>query len=287
MRIGGLGPSASARGPHVAEAAVELQTSVLVTRESVVDTQPEPWTPGGWSGQHRAKPPALLDTRRPAALDAASGNTRAVAARTRTRVMLADERPISRLALGTWLGADPALELVGKAGEIEDVQDLASRLNPDVIVLVCDRPGHPYTAMGRRLRRLCPRARVIVFSNQHDERTCAAAVAAEAEAHVCETDRADELLLTVRGKGIGVMAHPIGRSRCCDVHATGAPTLSSREREVLVHLARGMSAKQVAGELGICPKTVDNHTQRLMKKVGLHSRADVVLFAVRNGYVEV
>lgn len=267
---------------------MELQSSVFGTQECVTDIQHDPWTPGGWSSGARAK---AADTRRPGAVpvavDVAAANPRAVAARTRTRVLLADERPISRIALASWFGADPALELAGKAGETDDIQDLASRLNPDVIVLVCDRPGHPYVAMGRIIRRLCPKARLVVFSNHHDERTCAAAIAAEADAHVCETDRPDEVLLTVRGRGIGIIAQPLGRSRCCNVHATSTPSLSSREREVLVHLARGMSAKQVACELGICPKTVDNHTQRLMKKVGLHSRADVVLFAVRNGYVEV
>jgi DNA-binding NarL/FixJ family response regulator len=75
-------------------------------------------------------------------------------------------------------------------------------------------------------------------------------------------------------------------TRCVILDAEPAsPGLSNREREVLIHLAKGLSAKQAAAALGICAKTVDNHAQRLMRKLDLHSRADVVRFAIRDGYV--
>lgn len=265
---------------------MELQPSVFEAGSSPADVL-DPWRSGGWTPGSTAKAISREAQASRAAPLGSPGVARATATRQRTRVLLADERAISRLALGAWLGTDPALELVGKAGAPDDIEDLAMRVAPDAVVLVCDRAGHPFTALARRLRREHPRTRIIVFSHDHNERSCAAATAAEADGHVCENDRPDEVLLTVRGRGIGALASPLGRSRCVECRGSAAPPLSARERDVLVHLARGLSAKQVAGELGIRAKTVDNHTQRLMKKVGLHSRADVVLFAVRQGYVEV
>ena len=244
------------------------------------------WNVEGWMPGAAGRAGLTVDPRLPSPTLSGGSPARATATRARARVLLADERAISRVAIASWLGTDPALELVGKAGDPEDVEDLADRLQPDAVVLACDRPGHPYAGLARKVRRLAPRSRIVIFSAEHNPRSCAVASSVEADAHVCENDRPDEVLMAVRGRGVGMVVSQLGLTRCVQPDTSAVPALSGREREVLVHLAKGLSAKQVAGELGICPKTVDNHTQRLMKKVGLHSRADVVLFAVRHGYVE-
>jgi DNA-binding NarL/FixJ family response regulator len=119
-----------------------------------------------------------------------------------------------------------------------------------------------------------------VLSGEHTGRSCRAAAACGASAHLSLGDSPDELSAAVRGRPLTQPA------RCVPLDGEATPPpLSNRERDVLIHLARGFSAKQTAAMLGICPKTVDNHAQRLMRKLDLHSRADVVRFAVREGFV--
>lgn len=203
------------------------------------------------------------------------------AARKTASVLLADERSLQRVSIAAWLSADPSLELISKVSKPEDVASIIVDARPDAVLLACDLPTHPYIALAARAHRLSPSTRVVVLSTEHNARSCRAAAACGASAHVSLVDPPEELLAALRGRPVA------GGGRCVTLEHDPAqgPGLSAREQEVLVHLARGMSAKQAAAALGICPKTVDNHTQRLMKKLDLHSRADVVLFAVREGYI--
>ncbi|MDX2115730.1 MAG: response regulator transcription factor [Planctomycetota bacterium] len=208
---------------------------------------------------------------------------RSVAARKTITVVVADQRALHRAALGAWLSADPGIDLLGRATSAEEAAALAVDGQPDALVLACDNAAHPFIALAGRLQRLSPRTRVIVLSSEHAERTCRAAATCGSSAHISELDPPEDLIAALRARPGS--AGPT--CRCVKLASeTPSPRLSPREREVLIHLARGLSAKQAAATLGLCPKTVDNHTQRLMKKLDLHTRADVVLFAVREGYVK-
>lgn len=203
------------------------------------------------------------------------------AARRTTSLVVADERTIRREALASWLRADPFLDVVSLASRAEEAAASVVDAQPGVLLLVCDLPTHPFIALASRIARLSDRTHVIVLSEGHSERSCRAAAVCGASAHVSMGDAPDELLASLRGRSGGQPSRCVTPAQ----EAVAGSALSNREREVLVHLAKGLSAKQTAATLGICAKTVDNHAQRLMRKLDLHSRADVVLFAVREGYV--
>ncbi len=206
-------------------------------------------------------------------------NGRPSAARRLTTVVIADEKPIRRGALASWLGADPSIEVIGLASRPQEAAAMVVDGQPATLLMYCDSPMHPFFEIASRVRRLSAKTVLILLSEEHNTRACRAAVACGA-AHACLDDEPDEVLAVVRGRQT---AQP---GRCVPLdELPPTPPLSNRERDVLVNLAKGLSAKETASALGICPKTVDNHAQRLMRKLDLHSRADVVLFAVREGYV--
>jgi len=245
-----------------------------------------PWSgQGGWIPGSTARMTSLVEGK-PDRSSQFHG-VRAGAGRSRARVLLADPRSVNRDAMGAWLGSDPGIEVVAKASNPTDAEDLAFRLCPDVFVASCDGPGCRMAGIGERLARRQPKLRIVVISHSHSVASCGVARLMGAWAHLCDDDEPADVLATIRGRSfIGLEGSPRQCEACGRVeHPEAPPSLSKRERDVLVNLSRGLSAKQVAGELGICPKTVDNHTQRLMRKLGVHCRADVVRFAVRHGYV--
>lgn len=202
------------------------------------------------------------------------------AARRFTTLVIADDRPIRRAALAAWIGADPSIDIAGLASRAEEAAAIVVDAQPAMLLIACDQPTHPFLDIAARIPRLSAKTQVIILSDDHNPRTCRAAALCGASAHVCHTDHPDELLAAIRGRPA---SQP---SRCVPLEVIAhSPALSNREREVLIHLAQGLSAKQAAAALGICAKTVDNHAQRFMRKLDLHSRADVVRFAVREGLV--
>lgn len=205
------------------------------------------------------------------------------AARRTLGLVLAAESALQRAALGAWLSADPSIEVIAKVTRADDAAAMLVDAQPDVLILMFDHSNHPFAGLASRARRLSARTRVVVLSAEHDARSCRAAAECGASAHVTLADEPQDLLLAVRGSARS--AHSPAPA-CVATECDRAASLSGREKDVLVHLSRGLSAKQAAAVLGICPKTVDNHTQRLMKKLDLHSRADVVRYAVREGYVK-
>lgn len=205
---------------------------------------------------------------------------RPAAARRTTSVVLADDRAIRRAALAAWIGADACIEIVAQASTPEEAAALIVDAQPNVLLMHCEGPNDPFLPVASRIPRLSERTQVVLLSTDHNERSCRAAASCGGSAHISMHDSPDELIAAIRGRS------PSQPSRCAiEPDAPVRPALSNRERDVLIRLAQGLSAKQAAAALGICPKTVDNHAQRLMRKLDLHSRADVVLFAVREGYI--
>jgi DNA-binding NarL/FixJ family response regulator len=210
----------------------------------------------------------------------ATNRNKGTAARRLTSLVIADERPIRRAALAAWVAADPSIEVIGLASRAEEAAAIIVDGQPATLLMSCDLPTDPFLDIAARIPRLSARTQVIILSDEHNQRTCRAAASCGASAHVCFSDQPDELLAAARGRPA---SQP---TRCVILDAEPVtPSLSNREREVLIHLAKGLSAKQAAAALGICAKTVDNHAQRLMRKLDLHSRAEVVRFAIRDGYI--
>lgn len=196
----------------------------------------------------------------------------------RTRVLLLGARELARVTLAAWLESDQEIEIVGHGADPGAVAGLTDVVDAEVVLLIVEKVSQ---LAGRRPME---GSRLVVVSSDHSAAMCAETRALQAQ-HVAWTDRADVVRRSIHsGAGTGGCDGAISARRVSA--GLGQGVLSKREREVVTLLAQGLSAKQAAGSMSISPKTVDNHLQRLMRKLDIHSRADLVLYAVREGFVE-
>jgi DNA-binding NarL/FixJ family response regulator len=207
----------------------------------------------------------------------------------RPRVLLADDHRIVAEGLKHLLGAE--FELVGIVENGRALVQAARTLRPDVIVADIAMPHMGGLEALAELKKDDPEVRV-VFLTMHAETAYARRALAEgALGFVIKHSAPVELVLAVKSalEGrtyvtpslAGELLRPAGRE------ATREPagTLTLRQREILQLLVAGRSAKEIAGVLGISPRTVEFHKYRMMESLGLHSSAELIHFAITHGIV--
>lgn len=207
----------------------------------------------------------------------------------RPRVLLADDHRIVAEGLKHLLGAE--FELVGIVENGRALVQAARTLRPDVIVADIAMPHLGGLEALAELKKEDPGVRV-VFLTMHAETAYARRALAEgALGFVIKHSAPVELVLAVRSamEGrtyvtpslAGELLRPAGRETARET--AGALTL--RQREILQLLVAGRSAKEIAGVLGISPRTVEYHKYRMMESLGLHSSAELIHFAITHGVV--
>lgn len=203
------------------------------------------------------------------------------------RILIADDHVLVRSGVRALLAADPDLEVVGEAGSGEETLRLAASLEPDLVLLDVTMPEVSGIVTAQRLKEAHP-GLVIVFLTMHeDEDLLHEALRTGAAGYVVKRAEAAELLQAIRaamGGDIyvhpamtrGLLRQPVApQSR----RGTPAPALTRRETEVLRLLVRGNTNRQIAGLLGLSPRTVESHRANLMGKLGLESRVELVDYA--------
>ncbi len=207
----------------------------------------------------------------------------------RPRVLLADDHRIVAEGLKHLLGAE--FELVGIVENGRALVQAARTLRPDVIVADIAMPHLGGLEALAELKKDDPGVRV-VFLTMHAETAYARRALAEgALGFVIKHSAPAELVLAVRSalEGrtyvtpslAGELLRPAGR----DTAREPAGTLTLRQREILQLLVAGRSAKEIAGVLGVSPRTVEYHKYRMMESLGLHSSAELIHFAITHGIV--
>lgn len=211
------------------------------------------------------------------------------------RVLLADDHAVLRAGLKLLVNAEPDMEVVAEAADADETLRMARESNPDVAVIDLSMPGGGLRAV-EALPSQCPATRVLVLTMHDDPAYLRSALAAGAAGYVVKKVADKELLSSVRavhhGATIAFLSNPIGARR--GVGAAGGPeagrthsaTLSPREREVLVLLARGYTNRQISSQLGVGVKSVETYRSRLLRKLGLKHRADVVRYALATGLLD-
>jgi two-component system response regulator NreC len=213
----------------------------------------------------------------------------------RIRVFLADDQRLIRRGLAAMLGAQPAMGVVGEALDWWDTVDGARMTSPDVVLVSSRLPGLPALGVTRRLSQGLPGASVVVLAYEREKDLPIRAL--QAGACVCllmdsplsdfvEAVRKayrDEVFLGTWSPSARVdRRSPASRGGRDENHYG---MLSPRERELLPLVAEGRTNGEIAGELGLSPHTVQTHRQRIMKKLDVHSRSDLLKFALRQGIV--
>lgn len=207
-----------------------------------------------------------------------------------TRILLADDHAVVRQGLKALLERD-GFEVVAEADDGRAAVHHARERCPDVAVLDFSMPLLNGLDAAVEIRRLCPRARVVLLTMHTDDHYVLAALRAGVRGYVVKTQASGDLVRAINEVRRGMMYLSPGISDAV-VQAFLAKAevppdpLTSREREVLQLVAEGKSTKEVAQLLGISFKTAESHRTRIMKKTDIHETAGLVRYAVRRGLVQ-
>jgi DNA-binding NarL/FixJ family response regulator len=200
-----------------------------------------------------------------------------------------------RQGLRSLLDQQDDMEVVAEASDGGETVALASRANPDVIVMDVSMPGLNGIEATRQIVARCPQVRVLALSMYADKRFAAGMLAAGAAGYLLKDARSDELLEAVRqvhagrrylGPEVtGIVVDDYVSRIAASAEPSAFDVLTSREREVLQLVAEGHSTKDIASRLHVSPKTVETHRRQIMERLDLHSVADLTRYAIREGLV--
>ena len=213
----------------------------------------------------------------------------------RIRVMVVDDHPVMRSGLRDVLEASGRFEVVGQAGDGEEAVRTVEELKPEVIVMDVLMPGKDGIDACREIMELLPDTRVMMLTASTEEDAVIEAVAAGATGYLQKYSRPEELVeavldvaegrLRVPDKAVRrVFAMIRGEAGLTSWRGTGA--LSTGEKEVLSLFASGKSYAQIAAIKGNSPVTIRNIIYRIQDKLGVGTKQEVVVWAVRNGLLD-
>ncbi len=210
----------------------------------------------------------------------------------KTSVFLADDHAVLRAGLKMLIDAQPDLRVVGEAGDGEEAIERIATLKPDLALMDVNMPRLDGLEALRRIKVAYPPVKVLVLSMYDDEGYLRRALENDASGYILKKAADSELMAAIRAVARGeVYVYPslthllvnryLGREE-----SRPSPTvveLSERELEVLKLLAEGHTSDQVGKRLALSAKTVDTYKARVMEKLGLRSRVDLVRYALRHG----
>lgn len=212
------------------------------------------------------------------------------------RLLLADDHAVVRSGLRLLLEAQPDLAIVGEAENGEEAIRRTAELRPDVVLMDIEMPGMNGIEAARRIKAQSPRTSVLALTMYEDDQYFFEMLRAGASGYVPKRAAPDELASAIRAVSRGeVFIHPslAGRlvqdylqRRDVEVQEQATGDLTPREQEVLTLIAQGLSNNEIADQLVISAKTVDRHRENIMRKLNLHSRVDLVKYALRKGLID-
>ena len=204
------------------------------------------------------------------------------------RILIVDDHSVVRQGLRMFLGLDPELEVIGEAENGAEGVQKARELQPDVVLMDLLMPVMDgITAIGA-IRREMPDVEVLALTSVLEDASVVGAVRAGAIGYLLKDTEADDLRRAIKAAAGGqVQLSPKAAARLMrEVRAPESPeVLTERETEVLRLLAQGQSNKEVARTLSIGEKTVKTHVSNVLGKLGVQSRTQAALYAVRIGLV--
>jgi two-component system, NarL family, response regulator NreC len=214
----------------------------------------------------------------------------------KTRLLLVDDHAVVRSGLRMLLGNEDDVEIIGEAGTAAEALASAADLKPDVILMDIGLPDKSGIEATREIKAQFPKVAIVALTIHEDEEYFFKMLEAGASGYVPKRAAPDELLTAIRAAAHGEvylypsMAKLLVRdylvSEPADKERPAGKDLTDREQEVLTHLAEGESNEEIAKALVISPKTVARHRENIMHKLNLHSRAELVRYAIRKGIIK-
>jgi DNA-binding NarL/FixJ family response regulator len=223
------------------------------------------------------------------------------------RIVLVDDHDIVRTGLKSFLETQEGFHIVGEAGSGSQAIQVSQAICPDVVVMDITMPGMDGLEATRQLKVLCPQVQILALTVHEDKQYFFEMLAAGATGYVTKQAAADELVAAIQAVSQGnVYLQPTLARWLLDDYRrlsdqdyfqesvqndeseqSEEKILSKRERQVLELVAEGRTTPQISELLGISPKTVARHRERIMNKLNLHSATELVRFAIRKGLIEI
>jgi DNA-binding NarL/FixJ family response regulator len=211
-----------------------------------------------------------------------------------TRVLIADDDDLMRAGLVELLSDEPEIEIVGEAATGRQAVERAGRLGPDVVLMDVRMPDLDGIQATRELARAAPLARVLILTTFEQDDYIFGALRAGASGFLLKRTRPEELIAAVRSVAAGdsLLSPSVTRLVIDRMAQQPLPELAnqakldeltSREREVLELIARGLSNREIATELFVEESTVRTHVKRIQMKLQLRDRVQIVIFAYETG----
>ncbi|WP_332675247.1 response regulator transcription factor [Aromatoleum sp.] len=211
-----------------------------------------------------------------------------------TRLVLADDHQMFRHALRAMLEKQPGMKIVGEASNGDELIDIVTHQPVDIVCVDIGMPGMNGIEATRRLMALRPQIKVIGLSAFSDRQFVLDLLNAGATGYVTKAEAGEELLRAIQTVQLGKTY------LCPDVAATvtsalldnspndiSAPRITARERQVLQLIAEGHTSARIADRLHLAPSTVEVHRRNIMRKLDLHSVAELTKYAIRSGITSI
>jgi two-component system, NarL family, response regulator LiaR len=202
------------------------------------------------------------------------------------RVIIVDDHSVVRQGLRMFLSLDAELEVVGEVSDGQQAVDLARTLRPDVVLMDILMPVMDGITATGLIKKEMPDVEVVALTSVLEDATVIAAVRAGAIGYLLKDTKAEELCRVIRAASTGqVQLSPTIAARLMrELRAPDSPeVLTEREVEILRLIATGKANKEIASALTIGEKTVKTHVSNILAKLGVQSRTQAALYAVRSG----
>ncbi len=212
------------------------------------------------------------------------------------RLLVVDDHAVVRSGLRMLLMGEEDMEIVGEAGSAAEALEATRLLKPDVVLMDIGLPDMSGIEATREIRKQHPHVAVVALTIHEDEEYFFKMLDAGARGYVPKRAAPEELITAIRAAAADeVYIYPslakllvrdyLSQDRSVE-QKTALDNLTDREREVLTFLAEGKGNDEIAEALVISPKTVARHRENIMHKLNLHSRAELVRYAIRKGIIE-
>ncbi len=212
------------------------------------------------------------------------------------RILIADDHEVARKGIRSILENHPGWEVCAEANDGREAVEFAGSLKPDVLLLDIGMPNLNGLDAARQILATDPDARILILTVHDTEQIVREVLAAGARGFLLKSDAGRDLVAAVEAlqlrrtfftsKVSEMMLEGYLRPHS-DGDDPGQRVLTPREREVIQLVAEGKTTKEVASVLSLSVKTAETHRTNLMRKLDLHSVADLTLYAVRNGIVQI
>jgi two-component system, NarL family, response regulator NreC len=212
------------------------------------------------------------------------------------RLVLVDDHVVVRSGLRMLLEGVEDMEIIGEAGTAAEALKMVTALQPEVVLMDIGLPDKSGIDAARHIKQTSPKTAIVALTIHEDEEYFFKMLEAGASGYVPKRAAPEELLTAVRAAAAGeVYLYPSLAKLLVRGFLSQEPQsreasrldgLTAREQEVLVHLADGASNEQIAETLVISPKTVARHRENIMRKLNLHSRSELVKYAIRKGIIQ-